>query len=81
MISPFTSLQTPQLLHALTTNNPVSMVLLGLSLAVFFVMLGVAITTSRFTHKLGGSTKLVHQDAVVRFPTNSSDIVKEARRG
>lgn len=81
MIAPFTQLQTPQMLQALTAHNPVSAVLLTLSLAIFFVMLGVAITTSRLTKQTLSPTKTFKQDAVVLFPTNPTDVVKEALRG
>lgn len=70
MIPPFTSLNTA-VLHSLTTHNSLALVLTGLSITAFFVMLGVAIATSRFAAgKLGSPAK------VVVFPTNPAEAQK-----
>lgn len=75
MIPPFTTSNTSAVLHTLTTHNPLTLVLAGLSIATFFVMLGVAITTSRFAAgKLGSPAK------VVSFPISPAETQK-ANRG
>ena len=79
MIPPFTSLNTPVLLHALTANNPVSLVLIGMSLVATFVVLGIAIKTTWFDRHYPGVTTDSGEDVVIRFPKNSAGMSKEAR--
>ena len=74
MIPPFTTANMPALLHTLTTHNPLAVVLAGLSIALFFVILGVAIATSRVVAgKLGSPAKLVV------FPTSLAEAQKASQ--
>ncbi len=74
MIPPFTTFNMPAVLHTLTIHNPLALALAVSSIAIFLVMLGVAITTSRFAAgKLGSPAK------VVVFPTSLAETQKASQ--